>query len=119
MYDEYIKLEIGAFYCLICKDNRRCDGSITNAKEHLKINHAKIADQLQDETNKKIKDLFSFHTPTRTFVCSFCNKSYKGSLFNAKDHVASRHKDIALKLGFLEEQEARKQLKLQNYRRTR
>lgn len=111
VYKQYIVYEIGKFYCLVCNDETRYEGSSIHAREHIKLFHTHIADQIRVESNEKIKKLFAFNKSARTFLCLFCNHEFRGSLFNAKDHVASKHKEIAFQLGFLEEQEARKQFK--------
>jgi hypothetical protein len=113
--NQFIKFEIGKFKCLVCHNQKRYEGSRKQAMEHLKKFHFEIAEELLQECNEGTKKLFIFNKPARNFICLFCNNQFRGSLFNAKDHVASRHKDVAFKLGFMEETEARRKLKLQKH----
>lgn len=119
-HNEYIKYNVGNFYCLVCDDKQRHEGSKFQAKVHIENFHQHIAANLETKNNESIKKLFVFNKSKRTFLCLFCNRQFRGSLFNAKDHVSSKHKEIAFKLGILGEMKARKQLKrIRNDKKTK
>lgn len=55
-----------------------------------------------------MKKICKFPT-NKTYICLLCNdgKLLKGSMYNAKDHIAAAHEEIAAELGVLESYRAR------------
>lgn len=108
-YNKYIKFDLTSFICLVCKEKH--DGTFQGAKNHLKFRHKHISIGLSNYAEKTMRNIFTFDKTARTFICPLCSNQFRGSMFNAKDHLASRHKEVAFKLGLIEDVENGRRMK--------
>lgn len=67
----------------------------------LKKEHAPRRSYKYDkDIDSEMKKIIDFNSKT-TFKCLICNnnKIFKGTMYNAKDHVAAAHKNISIEMG--------------------
>ncbi len=67
----------------------------------LKNEHARQRSHNYDkDIDSEMKKIIDFNSKN-TFKCLICNnnRQFKGTLYNAKDHVSAVHKAISIKMG--------------------